>query len=68
MRLYSEFPDGFRLLTPPSEYRRESAIDRFRFGLFSRATWMRILRDAGFRPKRVRAVDGRDAFIGLRSK
>jgi len=44
------------------------AIDRFRFGLFSRATWMRVLRDAGFRPKRVRAVDGRDAFIGLRSK
>ena len=42
------------------------AIDRFRFGLFSRATWMRVLRDAGFRPKRVRAVDGRDAFIGVR--
>jgi SAM-dependent methyltransferase len=43
-----------------------SAIDRFRFGLFSRATWMRLLRDAGFRPVRVRAVDGADAFIGRR--
>jgi SAM-dependent methyltransferase len=42
------------------------AIDRFRFGLFSRATWMRVLRDAGFRPKRVRGVDGRDAFMGRR--
>ena len=41
-----------------------SAIDQFRFGLFSRATWMRALRAAGFRPRRVRAVDGRDAFIG----
>src|SRR5262245_49404341 len=40
------------------------AIDRFRFALFSRAAWMRALRGAGFRPRRVRAVDGRDAFIG----
>ncbi|HKS16517.1 MAG TPA: class I SAM-dependent methyltransferase [Planctomycetota bacterium] len=42
------------------------AVDRFRFGLFSRATWMRVLRDEGFRPIRARAVDGRDAFIGIR--
>ena len=47
--------------------RLRAAVDRFKFGLFSRATWMRVLRDEGFRPKRVRAVDGRDAFIGLRS-
>jgi SAM-dependent methyltransferase len=45
----------------------EGAVDRFRFGLFSRATWVRVLRDEGFgRVRRVRAVDGRDAFVGTR--
>lgn len=42
------------------------AVDRFRFGLFPRATWLRVLRDEGFRPVRVRAVGGLDAFIGLK--
>ncbi len=41
-------------------------VERFRFGLFTRATWMRVLRDAGFRPIRARGVGGRDAFIGCR--
>jgi SAM-dependent methyltransferase len=43
-----------------------AAIDRFRFGLFSRATWMRLLRAAGFRAIRARGADGRDAFVGVR--
>ena len=40
--------------------------DRFRLGLFPRAAWMGILRDAGFRAIREKGVDGRDAFIGCR--
>jgi trans-aconitate methyltransferase len=46
--------------------RVRGVIDRFQFALFSRATWMRVLRGAGFRPLCIRAVDGRDAFIGRR--
>jgi SAM-dependent methyltransferase len=46
--------------------RVRGAVDRFPLRPFPRATWRRVLRDAGFRPVRVRAIDGRDAFIGIR--
>ncbi|HEU4339318.1 MAG TPA: class I SAM-dependent methyltransferase [Planctomycetota bacterium] len=41
-------------------------VERFKFTLFPRATWMRILRDAGFRAIRVRDNGGRDVFIGTK--
>jgi SAM-dependent methyltransferase len=46
--------------------------DRHRLGLFPRATWLRLLRDAGFRARRLRLRNGGedggwcDAFLGVR--
>lgn len=41
--------------------------DRHVLGLFRRARWMQLLREAGFRPSVVRDSDVRDAFLGRRS-
>jgi hypothetical protein len=42
--------------------------DPHRFGLFSRATWMRLLAEAGLTPRVVQSFEGdeRDFFVGVR--
>ena len=42
------------------------AHDRHIQGLFPRARWMRLLRDAGFRPSVARSAEVRDAFLARR--
>ena len=42
------------------------AHDRHVLGLFPRARWMRLLRDAGFKPSVVSDAEVRDAFIARR--
>lgn len=37
-------------------------------GLFSRAEWLRLLREVGFRPERVVEPYGRDVFIGIKGE
>jgi hypothetical protein len=38
-------------------------LDRHRFGLFPRAVWLQVLRDAGFHPRVVRDPWNRDVFV-----
>ena len=40
--------------------------DRHVLGLFSRARWMRLLREVGFKPRVVKHRDVRDAFLAFR--
>ncbi len=35
-------------------------------GIFARATWLRLLADVGFEPRRVLGAEGLDIFIGMR--
>jgi len=42
------------------------AHDRHVQGLFPRARWMRLLRDAGFRPSVATSAEVRDAFLARR--
>lgn len=36
-------------------------------GIFSRATWLRLLEEVGFRPLRVVGAQGLDIFLGIRA-
>jgi SAM-dependent methyltransferase len=54
------------LLREPSG-RVRAVQDLHRFGLFSQGTWMRVLKDAGFKARRVDdPVLRRDVFVGVR--
>ena len=44
------------------------AHDRHLLGLFPRATWLRLLREVGFRPRVVRHAEVRDAFLASRGR
>jgi SAM-dependent methyltransferase len=46
--------------------RTEVHHDVHTHGIFSRATWLRLLGDVGFEPSRVLGSEGRDIFIGVR--
>jgi hypothetical protein len=39
--------------------------DRHVMGLFPRATWLSLMRDAGFEASSVRDRSGRDQFVGV---
>jgi hypothetical protein len=42
--------------------------DRHIFGLFARADWLRLLSEIGFQASVMTDFDGRDFFVGKKSK
>ena len=57
----------FAILLRDREGRARVEHDHHVLGLFTRARWMQLLREAGWRPTVVRDSDVRDAFLGRRS-
>lgn len=55
----------FLLRLPDGSMRVEH--DRHVFGLFNREDWMRLLREAGFEPRILRAPWGREVFLALKT-
>jgi len=44
----------------------QTVYDRHTCGLFPRSSWMRLLQEAGFEPRRVEDHFGRDLFLGIK--
>ena len=65
----STFEVHFAYLIRDGRGRVKATHDLHRFGLFGNAVWLRLLRDAGFRARRVDdPVLRRDAFIGVKPR
>jgi SAM-dependent methyltransferase len=63
----TEFHEDFLMLLRKADGSVEAVHDRHRFGVFPRAAWLRIFRDAGFAAPVVRSDPWRqDVFIALK--
>ena len=66
-------PDGHSVVTDYVIVTRSEAgtvsvhHDEHRLGIFSRATWLRLLGEAGFDARRMRRTDGLDVFLGTQA-